>query len=150
MPLLIILIILAVSGFIASALLHILSLTQLYEPTKMASLLINSGGFILVYMAAFISKRKCSQANRQELFNSCPTWISTGVGVFVLYAIVGLVHYAIHRYSGGSASPSEKGGFQGFTGHWMALYAVAFLICYSCKKYVELNDSGPEDNCRQV
>jgi nitrate/nitrite transporter NarK len=140
--------ILTVSGFVVSMVLHILSITQLYEPTKAVSFIVTVVGFLLVYVAVFISKRKCSQANpdtfRQELFNMCPKWISTGVGIFVLYAIVGLVYYAIHRYSGRSLSPPEKAGIRGFTGHWMALYAVAFLILYSCKKYIKSNKSAPE------
>jgi len=132
--------ILAVSGFVVSMVLHILSITQLYETAKMVSHAISIGGFFLVYAAVFISKRKCSQIKthnfKQELFNICPKWISTVVGIFVLYAIFGLVYYSIHRYSGEPASPSEKVEFQGFTGHWMALYAVAFMIIYSCKKYM--------------
>lgn len=143
MPLLMTMLILTVLGFVVSMVLHILSITQLYEPTKAVSFIVTVVGFLLVYVAIFISKRKCSQANldtfRQDMFNMCPKWISTGVGIFVLYAIVGLVYYAIHRYSGRSLSLPEKAGIRGFTGHWMALYAVAFLILYSCKKHSETN-----------
>ena len=145
MRLLILLIIFAILGFVASASLHVLSLLHIYEPTKTVSLLITIGGFLMVYMATFISKQSRGNIEpkvyRKMLFDISPKWISTLVGFLVLYAIAGLLYYAIRRHSGAAVLSSGKETLQRFTGHWMALYALTLMILDSYQRYKKMNSS---------
>jgi len=138
------LIVISIAGFVLSTLLHLFMLFHIYNPPRELIIFTNIGAAFVIYAAIFISKRVCDQANvkdfKKALYNTCPKWISALTGFLIMYAFAGLLFLIFKKYFGSPISASNEdsigGNFRGFSGHWMALYALAFSIVYSCKKYV--------------
>lgn len=127
-------------GFIISSVLHLLMLFKIYIPPNEFMLIINIGAGFSVYAAIVISKKICDHANirdfRKVMLSISPVF-SGLTGLLIMYAFAGLMYFLFKRCIANSEFVnSENGTRTGFTGHWMALYALAFTIVYSCKKYL--------------
>jgi hypothetical protein len=137
------LIIISIVGFVLSALLHFFMLFHVYNPPRGLTIFVNISAAFVVYMAIFISKRVCKKANikdsKKAIYNLCPKWISALTGFLIMYTLAGFLLLIFKKYFGNSISTNSAAGenFRNFSGHWMALYALAFSIVYSCKKYVD-------------
>lgn len=134
----------SLAGLVLSAVLHLLIVFQIYNPPREFSILINLGAAFTIYAAIAISRRTGDQTNHKEfrknLYGLCPPWLATGTGFLVMYALAGLLYVAVKKHFGDSASANTGGGgknYYGLSCFWMALYAIAFCIAYSCRKYVE-------------
>jgi hypothetical protein len=119
-------------GLILSAVIHICSIFHIFDAPRELIVLIHVGGVAVVYFAFIISKKVCSENNVTDFKNAmrsgCPQWMAIMTGLLVIYALAGLLFFLFRRYFVGSAS------INGFTGHWMALYALAFTMLYSCMR----------------
>ena len=131
------LIVISIAGFVLSTLLHLFMLFHIYNPPRELIIFINIGAAFVIYAAIFISKRVCG-GSLKNIRRFCPQWISALTGFLIMYALAGLLLLIFKKYFGSSISTNDsiEGNFRGFSGHWMALYALAFSIVYSCKKYV--------------
>ncbi|MEN6309555.1 MAG: hypothetical protein ABFD91_17545 [Anaerohalosphaeraceae bacterium] len=132
-------------GFVLSTLLHSLLLLDIFTPPQELNILINVCGAFAVYMAIFISKRTSSKTKLGEsnktIFRLCPPWIASLTGFLIIYAFASFLFLLFKKYYGGSIAIDGKDNSNQpihiFSGHWMALYALAFSIVYSCKKYAD-------------
>lgn len=138
----------SITGFILSAILHFLTLFHIYNPPRGLVMFVNLGAACMVYAAIFVSKRICDKPNikdfRKVLSDVCPKWVSALTGFVIMYAFAGLIFFIFKKYLGGSLSTNNadtiKDNFQGFSGHWMALYALAFSILYSSNIYAKSSE----------
>ncbi len=136
------LIVISVIGFIISALLHIFAIFHVYRPPKALITTLNVGAAFLIYISIIISRRIRDRRNmeefRKELFAVCPRWLSALTGFLIMYALGGLVFIILKKHFGNPPIDNKEGviggGIQGFLGHLMSLYAVAFSIIYCCGK----------------
>lgn len=145
-----ILIIISIAGFFVSALLHFFMLLCAYNPPRELTIVINIGAAFVIYAAILISKRTCGKANikefRKTLYNICPEWLKVIIGLLIMYTIAGFVFVVIKKHFWAGNEDAIGNDFQGFSGHWMALYALAFSILYSCKKHIKLTKDGTKCN----
>ena len=129
---LLLLIFISATGLVLSAVIHFSSLFHIYEPPRGLIILINIGGFVVVCAAWIISKNLHNKDNIKDFKNAmhsvCPRWMSIMTGLLIMYALAGLIFFFFRRYFAGSAPTN------GFTGHWMALYSLAFSLLYLCRR----------------
>jgi len=138
---LILLIIISVIGLVLSAVIHFCSLFRIYEPPRALMILINIGIMVVFYPACIISYKMRNRVNikdfKKAMFDACPRWLSIMNGLLIMYALAGLIFFIFKKYFASSAVTKGQeimaDGFRGFTGHWMALYSLAFAILYSCR-----------------
>jgi hypothetical protein len=139
---LLLLIFISITGLVLSAVIHFCSLFHIYEPPRELMILINIGIMVVLYPAYIISKKMRNEVNvknfNKALFSACPRWLSIMNGFLIVYALVGLIFFIFKRYFAGLAVTNGQeimaNSFRGFSGHWMALYSLAFAILYSCKR----------------
>ena len=142
------LIVVSITGFILSTILHFLTLFHIYDPPKGLVTFVHLGAACVVYAAIFIPKRICGKANikdfRKALFDICPKWVSTLTGFVIMYVFVWLIFLLFKKHSGGPVLTDDadtiKGTSQVFSGHLMALYALASSTLYSCNLYAKSSE----------
>jgi len=131
------LLVLSAAGFVLSVFYHIFMLLNIYQPARGETIFITVGGGIMVYIAIFIKKytRGGSRIEdfNKEMFNACPRWMKALTGFLIMYTIAGFGFFALKKYLHGRGDVAET-GTGGFTGYWMALYALAFSIIYPCMR----------------
>jgi len=135
------LMVISIVGLILSALIDFCTILHIYNVPRGIMTVISLGSAVVMYSAIIISKKMCDEAGGQEfrktIFEACPKWTSTLTGILIVYALGGLAFFIFKRYFTGATVTTEKeavgGNFQGFAGHFMALYALAFSILYSCR-----------------
>jgi hypothetical protein len=138
---LILLIVISVIGLVLSTVIHFCSLFHIYEPSRGLMILINIGIMVVFYPAYIISKKTRNELNVKDfnkaIFDACPGWLSIMTGLLIMYALGGLTFFILKRYFASSAVTNGQeiisNGFRGFSGHWMALYSLAFALLYSCR-----------------
>jgi hypothetical protein len=142
------LLIITAAGFVLSALVHVLMLLNIYQPSRGEMILLSVGGGIMIYIAIFIKKhtrgRSLLEDFNKEMFKACPRWMRVSTGLLIMYALVGLGFFALKRYLHGGEGAAETGTGD-FTGYWMALYALAFSIIYPCMR-MRKRTRGDEDH----
>jgi hypothetical protein len=105
-------------------------------------ILINTGAMVVLYLAYTISRKTRGELNvkdfRKAISGVCPGWLSIMTGLLIMYALGGLIFFILKRYFASSAVTNGQeiisNGFRGFSGHWMALYSLAFALLYSCRR----------------
>ena len=136
------LIFISVTGLVLSTVIHFCSLFHIYESPRGLMILINIGIIFVFYPAWIISNRMRNKVNvkdfKKTLFDACPGWLSIMNGLLIMYALGGLIFFLFKRHFAGPDISNGQGvmaeGFRGFTGHWMALYSLAFTLLYSCRR----------------
>ena len=104
--------------------------------------MINIGAMVVLYPAFIISRKTRGELNvkdfRKSISSVCPGWLSFMTGLLIIYALCGLLFFAFKRYFDSSAVTNDQGtmasSYRGFTGHWMALYSLAFKLLYCCRR----------------
>ncbi len=131
------LLVISAAGFVLSALVHVLSLLNIYQPTRGETIFLTVGGGVLIYIAIFIKKQTRGQSRMEdfnkEMFTACPKWMKAFTGFLIMYTLAGLGFFVLKRYLHGGEGAAET-GTGGFTGYWMMLYALAFSIIYPCMR----------------
>ena len=97
---------------------------------------------VVLYPACIISKKTRNEINvkdfKKAISGACPRWLSIMTGLFIMYALGGLIFFIFKRHFASSAVTNGQeiiaNNFRGFSGHWMALYSLAFALLYSCKR----------------
>lgn len=137
------LLIIAIIGFVLSFLLHFLTVFHAYYPPKEFTMVIYAGLIFLIYPVIFITKKKREEAGipdtMQSLKNTCPKWLSGTTGLLIFYALIDLSIQIFKRNFDQSMGPdivtSEEA--KRFSGHWMALYALTVSMLYSAMHYTK-------------
>lgn len=139
---LILLIVISVIGLVISAVIHFCSLFHIYEPPREVMILIDMGFIVVFYPACIVSNKMRNKANikdfKNAIFSACPKWLSIMTGLLIIYAMGGLIFVIYKRHFSSAVNANGQGiidnSFRGFSGHWMALYSLAFAILYSCRR----------------
>ena len=130
----------SVTGFVLSAVIHFCWLFRIYESPSWLLNLINISAMVVLCLAYPISKKTQGELSRKDyrkaLSGVCPGWLAAMGGFLIMYALGGLLFSVYKRHFADSAD------FRGFTGHWMALYALAFIILYSVRRLKKQAGSG--------
>jgi hypothetical protein len=134
----VLLIFLSATGLVISVIVHFCGLFHIFNPLRELSVLISIGAIVVLYPAFVIRGNLRSNYNGEDfnktLFNACPRWMQTILGLFIMYALAGLIFSVFRKYFGVTVPPNATGSLRGFTGYWMSLYALAFAILYGCMK----------------
>jgi hypothetical protein len=127
-----ILIAISIIGLALSAIVHFCSLLNIYNPPRVLIILLNVGMIVVLCSACIVSNKmrhRCSIEDcKKDLYNTCPRWLRIMNGLFIIYALAGLIYSCFVKLSNGAEV------FHGFTGYWMAVYSLAIVILYSCKR----------------
>jgi len=132
------LLVISAIGLVLSAVIHICAIFHIFDPPRELITLIHMGGFVVVYSAWIISKKLRGEYDIKDFKNAmrsvCPRWMAIMTGLLIMYALAGLIFFFFRRHF---ASPAS---INGFTGHWMVLYALAFTMLYSCRCLKKAHD----------
>ncbi|MCX5633367.1 MAG: hypothetical protein NTW93_06825 [Phycisphaerae bacterium] len=133
---LLLLIFISAAGVALSFVIHLCSLFNIYSPSKEVITLIYIGILVVIYPACIISYKMRSGISTTDFKNTmlgvCPRWMSVMTGFFIMYAFAGFIFFISRKYFTSSAIASNN--FRGFSGHWMALYSLALILLYSCRR----------------
>jgi hypothetical protein len=128
----------AVAGFVASLLVHILALMGLASPFGSATWLLHVGIFVVWFPTVLIAQRLTRGAKQVDFwkatFRGCPGWAKAGAYVVGGYAMLNFVFFALQtsRYPRNEIPDIVE--YRGFSGHWMAFYYVGAATLYSGTK----------------
>jgi len=126
---------LAVAGFCASLLVHVLSLLGLRSPLGSITWLLHIGVLAVWIPTVLVAQRLSKNAKRADLWRAvlrgCPAWMRTGVYVVAGYAMVNFGLFIVDTMSYSKNRVPEVLQYRGFSGHWMAFYYVAAATLYS-------------------
>jgi hypothetical protein len=128
---------LAAIGLALSIASHVAALQGKPGPLGNYTWTLHIGALAVCVPAAIVARRITRGLPRKDqwkaLLSGCPAWIK-----YVLYGLIGyaLVNFAIfmatpHRAGAGLMPPAVV---RGFSGHWMAIYAIALTVLYSAAK----------------
>jgi hypothetical protein len=133
-PLLYCSITLAAVGLALSIASHIAALQGKPGPLGDYTWTLHLGALAVCIPSAIVARRRTRGLPRKDqwkaLLGSDPAWMK-----YVLYGFLGyaLVNFAIFMAAPqkGGAGLMPPGVVRGFSGHWMAIYAAAFVVLYS-------------------
>jgi hypothetical protein len=139
---LILLVVISVVGLVLSVIVHFCSVLRICEPPRELMILISIGAMLVLYPSFIIvnklRKQDSTKDFKKALFAACPKWLSTLTGFSIMYALGGLMFFILKRHFATSPATDGQGvvttGFKGFSGHWIALYCLAFSLLYSCRR----------------
>ena len=129
--------VLAAVGFALSIAAHVASFQGSQGPLGRYTWTLHMGALFICIPAALAARRLLRGVPRKEqwkaLLRGCPAWTK--------YVLYGLVAYALVNFGIFLMSPGKGGAglmppaaVRGFSGHWMAIYAMAFAVLYSGAK----------------
>ena len=137
--------VLAAIGLALSIASHVQALQAKPGPLGNYTWTLHLGALAVCIPAAIVARRLTRGVQRKEqwkvLLAGCPAWTK--------YALYGLLGYAVLNFGIFIATPHSSGAglmpppvVRGFSGHWMAIYAVALAVLYSGAK---AKDPGVRD-----
>jgi hypothetical protein len=135
---------LAAIGFVLSVVVHVMSLLNMTVPFGSSAFALHFGIFIVWLPTVIVSQQATKGIKRADFWKEglkgCPHWmriIAIGCGYYAL------INFAIFIFlappKGQSVSPPPPIVLRGFSGHWMAFYAVAFAVLYSWMRTRDAN-----------
>jgi hypothetical protein len=130
---------LAALGLALSVMVHVSTLLGISSLLGDISWVLHMGIFIVWFPAVLVANRAGKDFRQKDFWKAalraCPKWMKHLAAFFFGYAILNFVLFFISDTAGGGLksvgnnSPADM--FRGFSGHWMAFYAVAMAILYS-------------------
>jgi hypothetical protein len=130
---------LAALGLALSVMVHVLSLLGISFLLGDFSWVLHVGIFIVWLPAVLVANRVGKDFRQKDFWKAalraCPKWMKNLAYFFFGYAILNFALFFISDVPGGglgsAGNSSPANIFRGFSGHWMAFYAVAMAILYS-------------------
>lgn len=128
----------AALGFILSAISHAASFFNSTGPLGTAAPILHIGIFVVWIPTIFVTRKLTKDVPSRDWWKAalrgCPTWMKYGTFSAFGYA---LLNFAIFLALA-PAEPTSQGmspiDVRGFSGHWMAFYAVACSVLYSSSR----------------
>lgn len=124
-------------GFVASLAVHLLALFGVLPPGGEAVFGLHAGVFVVGFPVLLVSFRigqgQRTNVSWKQMLSGCPAWMRYAALGLLLYAIVNLV-IAFSSTTNGHASGSEAlnpATLRVFSGHWMFFYGLAFAVIFS-------------------
>ncbi len=131
------------AGFFVSVIVHAASLVDLFEFPRLMATALHFGSFAGMIAAVRVSRQTREKVNvadfKRIVRKACPHGLLVFTGILILYAFTGLLHAVVNKYSQTAPAP-ETAAPRYVTAHWPALYALAFMIVDSCRRYLRNND----------
>jgi len=132
------LIVLAGIGLALSIVSHIAALFGRPGPLGKYTFFLHIGLFVVALPAVLASRRMTSGLPRQdfwrEALRGCPPWTRYVVYGFIYYAGVNFLIFMLGSPPKGGSGPMPPVVVRGFSGHWMAFYAVSMALLYSAAR----------------
>lgn len=126
---------LAIGGFSASLLVHVLSLAGVSSPFGAATWALHVGIFVVWLPTVFVIQRMAKNVRQADLWKAalrgCPAWVRSGAYIVGGYAILNFVVFLAQtsRYPRNSVPAVIE--YRGFSGHWMIFYYLSAATLYS-------------------
>lgn len=125
----------AFAGFLASLLVHVLSLFGLGSPFGHITWALHGGVFVVWIPAVIVSQRLTKNVNRADMWKAilrgCPSWARTAVTVLFGYTFLNFFLFLLQTTAYPKNNVPEVVEYRGFSGHWMLFYAAAAAIFHS-------------------
>jgi hypothetical protein len=125
----------AVAGFVASLIVHVLALIGVDSPFGSATWLLHLGIFVVWVPTVLVVQRR-TRGSRQAAFwkatfSGLPAWVTVGACVVIGYAILNFALFALvtDRYPRNKMPDIVE--YRGFSGHWLVFYYMAAATLYS-------------------
>lgn len=127
---------LAVVGFVASVLVHVLALTGVPSPFGSATWWYLSGGVIVVWIPALLVQERLSGNDRRADFiktvlRGCPAWIRNGAYIVGAYGLANFLLFVFQAIPYPKNAVPEVIIYRGVSGHWMVFYYMGAAVLYS-------------------
>jgi hypothetical protein len=134
---------LALVGLVAGAVVHLLTWFGIAPQSYVWCLHV---GVFVVWFPALLAIRKKTGRMRgavswDEMLHGCPGWIAYGVKALFGYAALNFLLFMLASVRQGERT-SEVLYLRGFSGHWMAFYAVAAVMLYSATRQTAPNSDA--------
>jgi hypothetical protein len=122
---------LAVVGFVASIVCHLMGWLHLEPPWGKSVFVLHIGLLVLwIPLVTFATRTmpKPGRSNTEHLFAELPRWVRPAAGVLCVYALLNFAWfmYCASRYPPGSNVPSYL-QLRFISGHWMLFYGMATM-----------------------
>lgn len=133
---------LAVAGFSASLLVHVLALAGLASPLGSATWFLHIGIFVVWFPAVVVAQRLSKSARQADFwkatFRGCPVWMRSGAYVVFAYAFVNFFLFLAQASSYPKNKVPDLIEYRGFSGHWMVFYYMGAATLYSATRLANL------------
>jgi hypothetical protein len=134
---------LAIAGFVASLVVHILALAGLPSPFGSATWGLHVGIFVVWIPTVLVAQRMATNVRQAELWKAvlrgCPAWVQSGMYVVGGYAVLNFVLFWLQTTAYPKNKVPELIELRGFSGHWLVFYYVGAAALYSA---IRLGNSG--------
>lgn len=129
---------LAIAGFCASLVVHVLALFGVPSPFGAATWLLHAGIFVVWLPTVLVAQRLAKSVRQADLWKAilrgCPPWVRTGAYVVGGYAFVNFAVFAFQTVTYAKGNIPENIEYRGFSGHWMVFYFVGAAALYSASR----------------
>jgi len=116
--------VLALLGFCASVICHVMGWLQLQPPGGESVFVLHIGIFVIGFSLIFFSRRTASGTAKNRMRRGpVRRWVRQAIVVLFAYTIINFVYftYCSNSYPKDEAPPYVR--LRGFSGHWMFFYA---------------------------
>jgi len=125
----------AIGGFAASFLVHVLALAGLPSPFGSATWALHIGIFVVWAPTVLVAQRMAKNVKQADFWKAvlrgCPPWVRTGMYIVGGYTIINFVLFVAQITSYPKNNVPELIEYRGFSGHWMTFYYVAAASLHS-------------------
>src|SRR2546422_4568061 len=130
------------AGLVFSLVIHILGLFGKTPPLGLFAFVLHFGVFVVGFGAviAFLRLRRFEgKSFWKPALQACPRWMKWMPFFFFVYAIANFIIFWNKLSSLTGKTPDEITAivFRGFSGHWLFVYSVTFVLFYSAKRATE-------------
>jgi hypothetical protein len=128
---------LAIAGFCASVLVHVLAILGLPSPFGSGTWLLHVGIFVIWIPTVLVAQRLTKNAKQSELWKvmlrGCPAWMRIAVYGLFAYSFLNFAFFVVQGAAQSKNVPDVL-EYRGFSGHWMLFYFVGATTLYSASR----------------
>lgn len=129
-------------GFVLSAYAHVTSLFGSSLIWGESVWFLHIGAFVVWLPAVLVSQRVMRDASQRDfwtiLLSGCPPWMHSAQKILIGYVVVNFLYFMVTSVSRPASATTDPSVIQGFSGHWLIFYGLAFCILYSVHQKPEL------------
>ena len=136
----------AVLGLLLSFASHIAALLRTPGPLRENAWFLHIGVFFIGLPAVFVTRQRTGGrvgVSWVTVLRGCPRWMKWLGYACCAYAVVNFIVFTLNAPSGSSARGMSPAVVRGFSGHWMAFYAMAMAVFYSAAQMPETTRHCP-------
>ena len=126
---------LALTGFTASAIVHALAVAGVPSPFGPATWVLHVGIFAVWIPTILVAQRLTKTAKQSDFwkaaFRGCPPWVRVGAYLLAGYAALNFILFVVSTGQYPKNEVPDVVNYRGFSGHWMVFYYLATATLYS-------------------